>query len=210
MSCNIMVCCILCNIFFSHSPLLSFAIFRGIIFHLACSKMSGATKHRTSEYYMWQPVYPQSSCIVKRQRGQHAGLVTRAASERRAQRVACIPSCARCGAMCGAVLCVVCLVSMILSPSRSLRTSLTSTRWCWVVEAPAAAPFDLPGHAPFFHFFHSLKGRWTKCIVKWAARSGRQRRWEGEREYAGGTREDADEVRNRMRESERRRALRCR
>lgn len=119
-------------------------------------------------------------------------LVTRAASERASERaasLACgvhtIVRAMRCDVWRGVVLC--CLVSTILSPSRSLRTSLTSTRWRWVVDAPTAAPFDLPGHAPFFHFFfHSLKGRWTKCIVKWAARSERQRRWEGERECAGG------------------------
>lgn len=52
----------------------------------------------------------------------------------------------------------VCLVSarfcVFLSSSLPrLRASLATARWRWVVEAPAAAPFDLPGHAPFFHFF---------------------------------------------------------
>lgn len=57
------------------------------------------------------------------------------------------------------VWCVVCLVpgplsfSLSFTLTRSLRVRLARARWRWVVEAPAAAPFDLPGHAPFFHFF---------------------------------------------------------
>lgn len=46
-------------------------------------------------------------------------------------------------------------LNLVLSRSLSVlsRAHLTFARWRWVVEAPAAAPFDLPDHAPFFHFF---------------------------------------------------------
>lgn len=50
-------------------------------------------------------------------------------------------------------VCGLCVPRLWSPLSRSLLAPLTSTRWRWVVEAPAAAPFDLPGHAPFFHFF---------------------------------------------------------
>lgn len=71
--------------------------------------------------------------------------------------MACIPYRAR-DAMYGvAYVCVSVCIGLVCASSGLLFLTpfapLTTTRWRWVVEAPAAAPFDLPGHAPFFHFF---------------------------------------------------------